>query len=316
MSQRQKTATPGRKAPEGSKRGRGKGGKGESQRTGGTALWELRVTVTESIGDEVGALLIENGAGGVVEEPAGRRVRLVTFGERWALERLASTVSGALGSRARAEVRPASASLDGWDTAWMQSLVPVAISKSLTLVPTNAAFPEAGHASVVRLEPALTFGFGEHPTTRLAARAVERWCRAGAVKTVLDVGTGSGVLALVAAVSGARRVVGIDVHSAAVHAAKRNAALNGVETACRFSSTPLARLRSHFDLVVANLDRGTLLTHRASLHRALAPRGTLLMTGFLSGDAVEIERSFAALGLVAGSRKREADWVLVTLSRA
>jgi ribosomal protein L11 methyltransferase len=296
MSQRQRTATPSRKGREG--------------------LCELSVTVTESIGDAVGAFLIEHGAGGVVEESAGRRVRLVTYGGKRALERLASAVSGALGSRARTDVRPAPASLDGWDTAWMESLVPVAISQSLTLVPTNTALPEAGHASVVRLEPALAFGFGEHPTTRLAARAVERRCRSGAVTTVLDVGTGSGVLALVAAVSGARRVVGIDVHSAAVRAARRNAALNGVETVCRFSATPLARLRSHFDLVVANLDRGTLLTHGVSLHRALAPGGTLLLTGFLSGDSTEIERSFAAFGLVPGRRKREADWVLVTLSRA
>jgi ribosomal protein L11 methyltransferase len=292
-------------------------GPGASQRSGGTALCELRVTVAASRGDEVSAVLIRNGAGGVVEEAAaGGGVRLITYGERPMLERLAETVSSALvalPSRALVEMRAAPASLDGWETAWMKALEPVKISRSLTLVPTNAVPPKTGKASVVRLRPALAFGFGEHPTTRLAARAVEHRCRAGGVKTVLDVGTGTGVLAIVATVSGASRAVGIDVDPRAVRAAKQNAALNGVAGPCRFSTRALSRVRGNFDLVVANIDRGTILAQASALRRAVAPRGALLLTGFLSEDVPDIERPFLALGLLSGPRKREAGWALIAL---
>lgn len=265
----------------------------------------------------MGALLIRNGAGGVAEEASAfGHVRLITYGLRAMLERLAETVAraiDALPSRAFVEMRPAPAALDGWDTAWMEALEPVKISRSLTLVPTNVALPKIGNASVVRLRPALAFGFGEHPTTRLAARAVESRCRSFRVKTVLDVGTGSGVLAIVGVVSGATRAVGIDVDPGAVRAAKQNAALNGVAERCRFSTRALSLVRGHFDLVVANVDRGTILAQAEVLGRLVAPRGVLLLTGFLSGDERDIARPFLAAGLVPGARRREGDWVLITL---
>jgi ribosomal protein L11 methyltransferase len=166
----------------------------------------------------------------------------------------------------------------------------------------------------VRLEPAVAFGFGEHPTTRLAARAVERSCRRGGVRTVLDFGSGSGVLAIVAVVTGAAKAVGLDVDARAVDAAKRNAALNGVASRCSFSKGRLSRVRTRFDLVVANVDRGTLLDHASRLAHAVGPGGTLLTTGFLRDDVPDLVRAFTTHGLRRSAVAYDGDWALLTLS--
>src|SRR4029077_18047415 len=131
------------------------------------------------------------------------------------------------------------------------------------LVPTTAEEPREPGV-MVRLGPALAFGFGEHPTTRMAASEVERRCRGGA-RRVLDFGTGSGVLAVVAAVSGAARVIGLDVAPAAVGAARADAARNGVSKKCRFAEGSPGRLGAPFDLVVANVDLSTLIGLAESL---------------------------------------------------
>ena len=180
----------------------------------------------------------------------------------------------------------------------------------------RAPGPGAGAARVVLLEPAMAFGFGDHPTTRLAARAVERFCRRGAPSAVLDVGTGSGVLALVAALSGARRAVGIDVDPRAVIAARRNAALNGVAARCRFSRAKLAQLPGRYPLVVANIGAQTLMDSAKALRRRLSAGGTLLLTGILSGDAAEVLACYTKLGFQKAALRREREWVLLELLRA
>jgi ribosomal protein L11 methyltransferase len=203
----------------------------------------------------------------------------------------------------------------GWDTAWTTALEPVRVSRTLVLAPSTALHVGVLPEHVVRLEPARAFGFGEHPTTRLAAAAVERACRSGA-RTVLDVGTGTGVLALVASLRGARSVVGIDLDREAISVARRNLRMNAPPGQVRFTTLPLPRLRSRFALVVANLDYRTLRALSHDLTRAVAPKGRLVLTGMLGGHARDVERWFRELGFVSASRRRTAGgFALVTLAR-
>ena len=254
-----------------------------------------------------------------MQEELPREARLSSFGESRAfLERLGRSVVAQLehlGARASHRVGRAPRAFDDWRTAWMQSLEPVRISDSTWLVPTNAAAPSGTEASHVRLEPSLSFGFGEHPTTRMAAVVVERACRDGA-RRVLDFGTGSGVLSLVAVHSGATRAVGLDVDPAAVAAARRNAALNGMTRRCHYSRTSLARIRSTFDVVVANVDRATLVGRATSLGARVAARGRLVLTGFLAEDVPPIAVVYRAEGFRVTKRHFELDFSLLELERA
>jgi len=279
----------------------------------------LEIHVSSEVAEDVAGWLVELGAGGVEEQPGAADSRLVTYGEdRTALGGLGQRVRErlrSLGIGARARVRQAPALLSTWDTEWMRYLEPVRISPTLTLVPTTrsgAGSPPRGDVPpgrAVVLEPAMAFGFGEHPTTRLAARILETECRARPTPSVLDLGTGSGVLAIVAAVSGARRVVGLDVEPVAVAAARRNATLNGVARLCRFSVTPLSRVRSKFDVVVANIDARTLAELARPLTRALSVGGVLVLTGLLAEQANDVSARYRELGFRATRTKREGEWV-------
>ena len=283
-----------------------------------TALFRLVLTVAPDVADVAGALLVRAGAGGAMQEELPRAARVSCFGESQAvLERLGRVVAArldGLGARAAYRVARAPRKFDAWRTAWTLSLEPVRISADTWLVPTHAAAPDGAKDSVIWLEPSLSFGFGEHPTTRMAARVVERLCRDQA-RRVLDFGTGSGVLSLVAAHAGATRVTGLDVDPAAVAAARGNAARNGLERRCRFSRAPLGKIRAIFDVVVANVDRATLTERAGALATRVGADGHLVLTGFLEEDVHEIVRMYRERGFRVTKRVDEAGFTLLSLSR-
>jgi ribosomal protein L11 methyltransferase len=186
-------------------------------------------------------------------------------------------------------------------------------------VPTTSTVPRLPRTSrAILLEPALAFGFGEHPTTRLAARAVEESCLARKMDRVLDAGTGSGILAFTALLSGARRVVGVDVDPAAVAAARRNAARNRVRAQCRFATTPVAKLRGSHDMAAANIRLGPLLELAPALARLVKTGGQLFLSGVLVSERRELELRYLGLGferLSVRAPRSEQGWALVALRR-
>ncbi|HWL44176.1 MAG TPA: 50S ribosomal protein L11 methyltransferase [Ilumatobacter sp.] len=201
---------------------------------------------------------------------------------------------------------------DAPSEAWRDHAVPIHVSPTLVVRPAWLA-PLATTPGVeqVAIEPAGAFGLGDHPTTRLAAAAAERLTRAGV--SVLDVGCGTGVLAVIAALRGAAPVVAIDVAEAALEATWANAARNGVERAVDVSTTPLAEVDGAFDVVFANILAPTLVALADDLLRVLAPDGTLVISGVLAGA---YDHVVAALHPLAVVRTDVADgWAAVELRR-
>lgn len=283
-----------------------------------SSLFVLSMVVPSPLAEGVGRLLVLAGAGAVEEAEQGNDTELVVYSERrTALVRIARRASGALrkaGIRLSANIHAAPRTASGWDRQWQGALSPVRISPTLELVPTRGE-PALRAADQVLLEPAFAFGFGEHPTTRIAASEVERRCRRGNVRSMLDVGTGTGILALVAALRGAERVRGIDTDRRAILAARRNAERNGVSRQCRFAVGTVSRVHDRFDLVLANLDLRTLLTLPGQLKAVVAESGVLLVTGFLSRDIRDVIATYEAHGFVKRHGRREDGWALIALTR-
>lgn len=257
--------------------------------------------------DVAGALLFELGAAGVEETNDG----LAVYGEHEEIARFQRAIAQCL-PMALCRVEDVA---DTWQSAWIAYLKPEPITDRIVLQPIDDATPAPADKRKIVFEPRMAFGVGSHPTTRLAARAVERTCLAHPGVRVLDVGTGTGVLAIVAAVSGAGSVLGIDVDPVAVEAARTNAHLNAVDDACRFSTTPLADVGDRFQLVVANIDAPTLIALAPQLGVALAPGGTLLVTGLLATRIADVAGALAGLGLAPDRQALEEDWALLELSR-
>jgi ribosomal protein L11 methylase PrmA len=185
-----------------------------------------------------------------------------------------------------------------YHAGWLDQLAPQALTDDLWFVPTTCAEPMDTRVRQLRFKPEPCFGDGSHATTRLASRATAAFCRKHPGCCVLDVGTGNGVLSLVAVASGAASALGLDLDPTAVAAAEANARLNGVTEQCQFSDADVASLDTVFDLVLANLEPRVQLELMVPMTRRLRAGGTLLMTGFLAEQADWMRRVATAAGLL------------------
>lgn len=181
---------------------------------------------------------------------------------------------------------------------------PIQIDERMWIVPSWHRAPDPGALNIV-LDPGLAFGTGSHPTTSLCLRWLSRHVGAGA--SVLDYGTGSGILGIAAAKLGASRVVGVDIDPAALRAAEENAQRNGVSVILLPVDEPVAE---HFDIVAANILTNPLKVLAPLLGARAASGGWLILAGILTTQAQEIVdtyRPYIHLN-VAGERE---GWVLL-----
>lgn len=203
--------------------------------------------------------------------------------------------------------------LDAW-RAWAQ---PVRAGRRVVLHPAWLPVLAPGSVGaaddiVVRLDPGRAFGSGSHPSTRLVIAAVEDQVRPG--DRVLDVGTGSGVLSVVACLLGAVSAVAVDIDPAAVEATRGNATANGVADRVDVSTTDVAAVQGRFDLVVANIGAGVLRDLADVITERVAEDGVLVLAGLLADQADEVVAAYPILQEVA--RRTEDGWTAVVLTRS
>jgi len=192
---------------------------------------------------------------------------------------------------------------------WRQFAVPVWVEPDLVVRPAWVPFEAPAGVTVVHIEPGATFGMGDHPTTILSLRAVRRLVQPDDV--VLDVGCGSGVLAIGACVLGAAAAIGIDIAPAAVPVTRANALANDVDHQIDVSTTDLADVEGCYAVVVANILAPTLVALADDLKRVLADGGALVISGILEAAHEHVLAALAPLRVVATD---EMDgWVAVTL---
>ncbi|WP_018289876.1 50S ribosomal protein L11 methyltransferase [Verrucomicrobium sp. 3C] len=207
-----------------------------------------------------------------------------------------------------------------WSRATEQS-EPIRIGGKLWIVPeTEREFGEkassAGGRPSLIIPAGMAFGTGRHATTGMILRemvTIPDWCKSH----VLDIGTGSGILALAARKLGATRIWALDTDPAALAVARRNEEANFPTTAIHWVKADLARWRDQgpFDRIVANLYLTPLLQGAAQLAAWLAPQGVLLVSGLLREQAPEIEARFVREGLRLQGRKRRGKWTMLCFPR-
>jgi ribosomal protein L11 methyltransferase len=276
-------------------------------------LFSLTIEVRPRDAEPLGGLLMELGAGAVEERTFARRSSLVIYGEaRQELSALAARASSVLaGFQVPASaVRIARAPAFDWQAAVERQMRPRSLTRRLRVEPLTSA-SEPRPSGVIALKPGLAFGDGSHPTTRLAARAVERLCLREPGLRVLDVGTGSGVLAFVAAKSGAASVLGVETDAAVLALARKNARANPVTCPLLFR----ARLPrdTAFDLVVANLEPRVLVAEAGRIASAAHGARWLLVTGFLVSQDGMVGAAFESKGCSLDTRTSEQGWRLFSL---
>jgi ribosomal protein L11 methyltransferase len=194
-----------------------------------------------------------------------------------------------------------------WSMAWRSQIRSTRVGRLWVGPPWETA-PE-GTVSLV-IEPKMAFGTGDHPTTALCLAAVDAFCAAHPGGSVLDVGTGTGVLALMARKLGAARVVGVDNDPMSVTLARENAALNGI-AGVELSGATLDAIDGRFDLVVANILANTLVELAPAL--VAHTRGRLVLAGVLIHQEDEVREAFERAGAASDGGDRSGDWIRLDL---
>ena len=197
---------------------------------------------------------------------------------------------------------------ENWLEAWKATITPIQVGRFLVR-PTWSNASVAGTITIA-LDPGMAFGTGLHPTTQQCLEAVSYLDLDGL--RVLDVGTGSGILAIAAAKRGAREVVGVDIDPLAVRAARENARANEVTVAVHEGSG--ADVDGTFEVVLANLVGSVLVQAAPHLRARLAPAGSLVAAGITTQAEREVLSAFVAEGLGVVDRDARADWVRLILT--
>ncbi len=209
----------------------------------------------------------------------------------------------------------------GWADAWKAYFDPLQIGRRLWIVPTwRPDFVPPDGALVLRMDPGMAFGTGQHATTSGCLELlVDEGIATRAGGSVLDVGCGSGVLGIVCAQLGAGHVLCIDIEKEAVRATFENARLNGVGPSVRAETTPLTKVAGTFSLVLANILAVTLEELADELLARTERGGTLMLSGILREQAPHLREHFLARAEAAGRRldavgmRERGDWVSFAL---
>ena len=285
--------------------------------------WAVVVTLDREAADAVANFLWEAGAIGVVEEdvsdcarlraffppgsdpePTGRRVT----GYLDALRGLALPVGPGV-------VEITTVPAEAWAEAWREHFRPLPVGHRLLVAPPWAIPADAGGRLVVVIEPGRAFGTGAHATTRGCLELLERALVAAPAARVLDIGTGSGILAIAAARLGVPAVVALDVDPDAVAAAAANAGRNGVGERVRVEATGAEEWAgSPAPLVLANLLGTTLVALAPALARACATPGRLVAGGLLAAETPAVTAALAGSGFVLAEAVEHEGWSSLLLA--
>lgn len=195
-----------------------------------------------------------------------------------------------------------------WATAWKKYYHPVRVTRFLTVVPKWETYqPKQPEEKLIILDPGMSFGTGTHPTTRLAMQALETVIRGG--ETLLDVGTGSGVLSIAAKQLGADQVYAYDLDKVAVRAATNNLALNPIAAQVPVTvNNLLAGVTQSADVIVANILAEIILPMIPQAKPLLKPKGNLIVSGVIATKLKQVEQGLQQAGLSVVQVLREGDW--------
>ena len=210
---------------------------------------------------------------------------------------------------------------EDWAESWKRHFKPIKISDTLLIKPSWSKHRPRKNQAVVILDPGLSFGTGQHPTTAFCLHQIVtavcdrrngRSQSAATAKSFLDIGTGSGILAIAAAKLGYEPVHAFDFDANAIQIARVNARMNSVAGKIHFWHGDVAKLPAHparkYDLICANLISNLLIAERRRIAAQLNRGGTLVLVGILKSEIQEIRAAFEALGVEPLSSKTEKEW--------
>ncbi len=284
---------------------------------------ELRVGVHPSLGEAVSNFLIEEGSPGIIQENGpgfSRRKRewiLAYFSSPQAFGLKRKRIERYLFSISKSHpviLRSRIIKEEEWAEAWKSNFKILKVSPRIVVKPPWETYAPRKEEIVIEIDPGMAFGTGTHPSTRMCLQALdERIPAFHRPPSFLDVGTGSGILAIAALKLGAKPVMAIDIDPVAIESARKNAKANKAEKGIAFRVGSLDGRRLGFDIVAANLLPQELLRLASPLSRRISPGGVVIVSGFLQKQKKEIAEAFRQYHLQVGLTKDSRGWACFEL---
>ena len=167
---------------------------------------------------------------------------------------------------------------------------------------------------MLTIDPKMSFGTGEHQTTKLILRLLEKYVKRG--MKVLDVGSGTGILAIASVNLGAKRAIAVDFDEICMENCKENCILNGVENSVEVLTGEVDDVKEgEFDLILANIQKNILLEIADEIKSKLKSGGIIILSGLLESDKIEIEKKCHSLGFVTLQIDKMDEWIAVVLMK-
>lgn len=195
-----------------------------------------------------------------------------------------------------------------WEV-WRQVLKTVRASERVVIRPPWEEYVSKDDEIVIEINPSMAFGTGHHETTRLCIRAIEEILQNTRVERVLDVGCGSGILAISAVKLGAGEAIGLDTDPVAVKEAKRNAVENSVSDRVRLFCGYIDSVKGEFDLIVVNISAEVVFLIRGELRSRLKKGGRLIVSGVSNARRNEVVSGLEGVGFILEKETMDGEWM-------
>ena len=202
----------------------------------------------------------------------------------------------------------------GWESAWKSHFTLLKVGRRIVVKPTWIEYEPEAKEVVIELDPGMAFGTGYHPTTYTSLEAMEQLVGTGS--SALDLGTGSGILAIAAIRLGASNVVALDIDPQALRAARRNLRRTGTTRRIKLVQGTLpdpAVRQGQFDLVVANISARAICDRAPFIVSALRPEGVLIASGMLREQGQEVLNTLKGLGCTLAQEWSRDDWITLAV---
>ncbi len=200
----------------------------------------------------------------------------------------------------------------GWEHQWKKYFKPLRLGKSFIIKPTWERYSTDGRDIVIDIDPGMAFGTGQHPSTAMCITALEDIMlkdRSAEKWNVMDVGTGTGILAICCAKLGAEKIIAVDIDPKAIEIASKNIVINDVHNKIEVLNLDVSFYKGAFDLIIANLTSGTLISLQSHLISMLNPGGYIITSGITEHDAKNVEKVFCTDNVEVYSVDSEKEWV-------
>ena len=284
---------------------------------------EIAIDAAPELNDPLSAFFFDLGATGLVWEDFGNRTLKAYLPLEESPEDIQNRISIYLNNLSlihpdlpSPEFKVTKMENQDWQRNWRRFFRPVRISQNLLILPVWEELPpHTEETHIIRIDPGPAFGTGQHATTKMCLQAMESF---GSHKsqTLLDVGTGSGILAIYGAQLGFGNIEAIDVDPEAVRWAERNIGLNGAANAITLSGTGIEKIQGRFSLVCANLILNELLRLMPEFSRLVETNGHLVASGILRDQVEKIQEALPATGFSTSHILYEDEWACMILRKS